>query len=147
VRKDRRGIEGLPLRLMLVALLISLTLPSVLSLMQNATSGIAEDKVAEMAEDIAVTVEEMSMGGPGNVRVVTVPMDLPDGAVLTIGGGHGPADCARISWTIDGREGFRYLAGVVIITEGGGPLRISAGDSVRFVCPPGTWGTVEAALA
>ncbi len=87
------------------------------------------------------------MAGPGNVRVVTVPMDLPDGTVITIGGGNGTADCARISWTIDGREGFRYLAGVVIITEGGGSLRISAGDSVRFVCPPGTWGTVEAALA
>ncbi len=147
MRKDRRGIEGLPLRLMLVALLISLTLPTMLSFMHNATSSIAEDKAAEMAEQLAVTVEEMSAGGPGNVRLTTVPADLPEGITFRVGGGNGTIDCTRITWTVDGREKARYLAGARIITENGRPLTISPGDSIRLVCPSGTWGTVMAVLA
>jgi len=147
VRKDRRGIEGLPLRLMPVAILISLALPTMLSCMQNATSSIAEGRAAEVAEDIAAIAEEMSAGGPGNVRTMTVPSDIPDGITFGIGGRNGTVDCTRITWTIDGRENARYLSGVRIITESGGPLTISSGNSIRLVCPSGTWGTVKAVLA
>ncbi len=137
----------MPLRLMLVALLISLTLPTMLSFMHETTSNIAEEKAAEIAEQIAATVEEMSAGGPGNVRTVVVPIDLLATIKLSIGGEKGAADCTRIGWKADGREGARYLDGVIVITDDGNPLIISAGDSIRLECTPGTWGTVKVVKA
>ncbi|HIH76549.1 MAG TPA: cupin domain-containing protein [Methanomassiliicoccales archaeon] len=143
MRRDQRGIEGLPLRLMLVALLISLALPTMISVMHETTSNVAEQKAAEMAEEIAATLEEMSSGGPGNVRTVKVPDDLPAGIAFSIGGENGSVDYSRIKWDAGGREGSRYLTGVIAITEDGKPMVISAGDSIRLECPLGTWGTVK----
>ncbi len=143
MRNDRRGIEGLPLRLMLVALLISFTLPTMLSFMQSTTSSIAGEKAAEIAEGIAATMEEMSAGGPGNVRFVKVPSDLLAGIELRLGGENGSVDCARITWKADELEGARYLVGVSVVTEHGRPLLLSAGDTIRLECPPGAWGTVK----
>jgi len=147
LRKDRRGIEGLPLRLMLVALLISLTLPTMISFLTSATTSIAEDKAAKMAEQIAMTIDEMSAGGSWNVRLVKVPADLPEGIAFRMGGANGTLDSTRITWVIDGQESSRYLAGAIVVTESGEPLKVSAGDSIRFECPSGTWGTVMAVLA
>ncbi len=90
MRNDRRGIEGLPLRLMLVALLISLTLPTMLSFMQGTSSSISEDKAAEIAREIVGTLEEMAASGPGNVRTVKVPSDLPS-ALSSVSGGTAPS--------------------------------------------------------
>jgi len=137
----------LPLRLMLVALLITLSLPTMLSLMHETTSNIAEEKAAEVAEQIAMTIEEMAAGGPGNVRTVVVPIDLLGTISFSIGGEKGTADCNRIGWKADGREGARYLDGVVVITDDGNPLLMSPGDSIRLACPPGTWGTVKVVRA
>jgi hypothetical protein len=131
---------------MLVALLISLTLPTMLSLMHDTTSSIAENRAAEVAEDIALIMEEMSAGGPGNVRIVTIPADLPAGITFGIGGGNGTVECTRITWTANGREGARYLAGMTVVTEGGKVLTISAGDSIRLECPSETRGTVKAVM-
>ncbi len=147
MRNDKRGIEGLPLRLMLVAILISLTLPTMLSFMHQTTSSIAEHKAAGIAEQIAATVEEMSAGGPGNVRTVVVPVDLLASIKITIGGQNGTVDCTRIGWKTDGHEGARYIDGAIVISDNGNPLVISAGDSIRLECPPGTWGTVKAVKA
>lgn len=133
----------MPLRLMLVALLISLTLPTMLSFMHETTSNIAEEKAAEIAEQIAMTLETMSIGGPGNVRFVKVPIDLPAEIELRLGGENGSVDCARITWQANEREGARYLVGVSVITDEGNPLLLSAGDTIRLECPTGTWGTVK----
>ncbi len=142
MRKDRRGIEGLPLRLLLVALLISLTLPIMLSFMQNVTTGMAEDKAAEIADEIAVTMEEMSAAGPGNIRFVNVPADLPTNIHLSLGGEGGTADQLCIRWDAAGREGVRYLEGVTILTEGERTLSFGPGDTLRLECPSGAWGMV-----
>ncbi len=145
MRNDRRGIEGLPLRLMLVALLISLTLPTMLSFMQGTSSSISEDKAAEIAREIVGTLEEMAASGPGNVRTVKVPSDLPSGIIFRIGG-NSTIDRTRLIWSVDGRENVWYLAGVTVVTENDRTLTVSAGDSLRLECPPGSWGTVKVAM-
>lgn len=144
MRNDRRGIEGLPLRLMLVALLISLSLPTMLSFMHGASSNLAGDRAAEIAERLAITVQDMAAGGPGNVRIVNLPNDLPNGIVISIGGENGTLDCTRISWKAGGEGGTRYLQGVLVLTEDGCALKLSAGDAVRLECPPDQYGTVRA---
>ena len=133
--------------MLLTALLVSLALPMVLSSVNGATSGMAERRMGEVAEDIARTVEGMAAAGPGNVRLMEVPLDLPGNARLWLGGANGSADCLRICWAVDGRQGSRYLEGVVVVTSGGGPLTLGAGDSLRLICPGPAWGLVEAARA
>ncbi|HOO03236.1 MAG TPA: hypothetical protein PLJ11_00760 [Methanomassiliicoccales archaeon] len=145
MRRDERGIEGLPLRLLIVALLISLTLPAMLSVLDGTTAGMAERKAAEVAEDIARTVEEMAAAGPGNVRVVDVPVDLPPNVVLNIGGGNGTAASARIAWSAGGDEGARYLRGVCVLSGDNAPVGLTPGDRMRLECPPGQWGVVTVA--
>jgi len=130
--------------LVLVALLISLTLPTMMSFMNQTASSIAGEKAAEIAQEIAATMEEMSAGGPGNVRIVNVPSDLLADIVFTMGGENGSVDCHRIRWNVNGCDGERYLVGAVIVTDDERPLRLSAGDSIRLECPPGTWGTIKA---
>ncbi|HNX48205.1 MAG TPA: hypothetical protein PKM11_06595 [Methanomassiliicoccales archaeon] len=144
MRDDRRGIEGLPLRLVLVALLISLTLPTMISVMNQTTSDIAGEKAAEIAKGIAATIEEMSAGGPGNVRMVNVPNDLLPGVSFTMGGESDSADCQRIRWNVNGRQGDRYLVGAIIVTDDGKPILLTAGDSIRLECQTGAWGTIKA---
>lgn len=135
MRKDNRGIEGLPLRLMLVALLISLTLPTLLSSLGQASSDVSGRKLELMAEDMARTVEDMAAAGPGNVRVFQMPLDLPTDMQLIIGGSDGSVESMRLSWSVGGQEmGSRYLHGVSVLTENGSPLVLSARDQVRLTC-------------
>ncbi|NLX47736.1 MAG: hypothetical protein GXY70_06185 [Euryarchaeota archaeon] len=147
MRHDRRGIEGLPLRLMLVALLISLTLPTMLSFMHGASSQMAGERAASIAEDISIAAENMGSAGPGNVRTVSVPNDLPGTVVLRLGGEEGDVNSTRVTWYSGASRGARYLRGVAILTDDGIPLSLSAGDSIRLECPPGAWGTVKVTRA
>lgn len=142
MRNDRRGIEGLPLRLILVALLISLTLPALLSALGQVSSDIGERKLAVIAEDIALTVEEMAAAGPGNVRVVQLPNDIPANMNMVIGGEEGSLASMRLTWSVDGEEvGSRYLNGAIVLTEAGRSLTLSSGDEIRLICSK-SWGKV-----
>ena len=132
---------------MLVALLISMTLPAVLSSLGNATLEMNDRKLASIAEHLARTVEEMAAAGPGNVRVVHMPGDLPAGARVLIGGAENTSECHRLSWgQVDDELGSTYLNGVFVLTEDGRPLRLGSGDVLRLSCPLHTWDEVRAEL-
>ena len=142
---DTRAVEGLPLRLMLVALLISLTVPTMLSIMGSTSTELSSQEMAEVAEDLARTMEEMAEAGPGNVRVIDVP-SLPAGMGLFIGGADGSVESMRISWRSDGTVlGSRYLDSVSVITACGGPIEVSSGDTLHLTYSSD--GCVQAAIA
>ncbi|MCG7844747.1 MAG: hypothetical protein MIO90_04885 [Methanomassiliicoccales archaeon] len=144
MRKDSRGIEGLPLRLMLVALLISMTMPVLLSSLGQASSDVSGRKLTLIAEDIARTVEEMAVAGPGNVRVVKMPNELPANMYIVIGGTEGSVTSMRLTWSVDGTElGSRYLNGASVLTKDGASLTLSAGDELRLACPLDAWGQIK----
>ena len=148
MRKDRRGIEGLPLRLMIVALLVSLTLPLLLSSMEQAASGMAERRLGQEAEDLVRSIEGLAAAGPGNVRFMDVATDLPYGSEIRLGGGTGTGESARVSWYMDGAEvGRRYLEGAEVVTADGSPIGLGPGASMVLRCPANIWGVVEAARA
>lgn len=143
MKGDVRAVEGLPLRLMLVALLVSLTVPTMLSVMGHATEDVSSREMATIAGDVAGTVEEMSAAGPGNVRIIDLP-SVPAGMGLLIGGEEGSVDCMRISWCSDSEVlGSRYLEGASVISEDG-PIELSSGDTLRLVC--GQDGIVRVAV-
>lgn len=131
--------------MMLVALLISLTLPTLLSSLGQASLEVSGRKLELIAEDIAITVEKMAAAGPGNVRVVQMPTDLPADMRVVMGGAEGTVESVRLTWSVDGMEmGSRYLSGTSVLTNDGRPLILSAGDQVRLSCPSESWGEVVA---
>lgn len=147
MRNDKRGIEGLPLRLMLVALLISLTLPAVLSSLGQMTSEVDGNRLAAAAEEIAHIVEEMASDGPGNVRIVRLPVDLSVDGDIMIGGSEGSVESLKLTWSSGGKEmGCRYLNDVAVITSEGVPLTLTMGATLRLSSPNDTWGEVRAEI-
>ncbi|MBN1109668.1 MAG: hypothetical protein JXA45_02790 [Methanomassiliicoccales archaeon] len=143
MKGDRRGVEGLPLRLMLTALLISLSLPALLSAMEGVDAELDNREMSVLAEDIASRVREMMAAGPGNVRMISIPEDLPSDLYLSLGGAEGSAESFRLSWG-NARHtlGSLYLEKAIVLTDDGRPLELRAGDRLRMTCPPGSPGTV-----
>jgi hypothetical protein len=140
---DRRGIEGLPLRLLLVALLLSLSLPALLSAVEGTGAELDDRKMSSLAEDLASTMKELAASGPGNVRTVQMPSDLPTGLYLRLGGAEGSADSCRLSWgNARGPLGSMYLDRAMVLTGNGLPLELRAGDWLRMSCPYGVPGKV-----
>jgi hypothetical protein len=136
------------LRLMVVALLISLTLPAVLSSLGDLTASANDNRLASVAEDISNVIEEMARAGPGNVRSIELPTDLPAGTSIRLGGEYGSVGSRRISWAIGDEEvGCRYLDGASVSTEQGRPIALGPGSAIRLVCNPEVWGEVRVELA
>lgn len=136
------------MRLMVVALLISLTLPAVLSSLGDLTTNANDQRLASVAEDISKVIEEMVRAGPGNVRSIELPADMPAGTSILIGGENGSVESRRISWGIGNEEiGSRYLNGVKVLTEHGEPIALGPGSALRLICPPEVWGEVRVELA
>lgn len=132
------------MRLMVVALLISLTLPTVLSSLGQLNDSIDDRRLATVAEDISRVIEEMAADGPGNVRIIELPADLPAGTSIVIGGGNASVECHRLTWMAGSQElGSRYLNGVQVLTEDGSPMTLSGGSRLRLICPEDTWGVVR----
>jgi hypothetical protein len=75
--RDRNGIEGLPLRLMVVALLISLTLPIALGTLQGFQEQTQVRAGMRIAQEIGLAATSAYASGEGNVRMVK--LDWPDG--------------------------------------------------------------------
>jgi hypothetical protein len=136
------------LRLMVVALLISLTLPAVLSSLGDLTTSANDNRLASVALDLSNVIEEMAQAGPGNVRSMELPTDLPAGTSIRLGGENGSIESRRISWTIGDEEiGSRYLNGVSVLTEHGKPIALGPGATLRLICPLEVWGEVRVELA
>lgn len=81
---DQRGLEGLPLKLLLVALLISLSLPVVASAMADYRSSIEEAALGAEVSRLASSISEVHAAGEGNVRFITV--EVPSGLSIEVGG-------------------------------------------------------------
>lgn len=126
----------------MVSLLISMTLPTMLSVMQSSTTDMAAKEARRLAREIVELAEEVGAGGPGNVRTFALPQDAPSGIVMRVGGEEGTADCRKVEWKVGERIGAVYLEATVLLTCDGMPLELGAGDKVRLECPPQGWGMV-----
>jgi hypothetical protein len=86
----------------------------------------------------------MAAAGPGNVRTVQMPVDLPTDMHIVIGGTEGSVDSMRLTWSVDGNElGSRYLNGASVLTEDGSSLTLSGGDEIRLTCSMDAWGEIR----
>lgn len=96
----RRGLEGMPLKLAVMALVIALSMP----LLAEASSGFERDLQQErcrrLAEAVRDRAEEAVRAGPGNVRVLLLS-EIAGSAGLRLHLGGAAEDSDRIVVSTD----------------------------------------------
>ncbi|MBI0584677.1 MAG: hypothetical protein ISF22_10695 [Methanomassiliicoccus sp.] len=132
---DRRALEGLPLRLLIMALLVSLTLPVVLGSMESYERTTARTRLAAEAERVGGVIEEVMSAGEGNRRIVTV--ELPESLAkfsmrLEVGGAIGSAE----SLTVRCLEGGAVFRNIVLEDP---PARTTTADGRGMVLEAGMY--------
>ena len=107
--KDKRGLEGMPLKLLIVSLLISLSAPIVLSSMSSFQTKTSVSEAMSAAEQIRETITATYISGPGNHRVLDSPLQ-DDKCAIEIGGDLNQTESMVISVVYDGGTERIYLA-------------------------------------
>jgi type II secretory pathway pseudopilin PulG len=95
---DRRGLEGLPLKLMIVALIVSVSAPAVLGSLESFERSTARTLLLSEAERLAAAAEEVFNSGEGNRRMISV--DVPgneNGLDMSLEAGGDPDSTASLS--------------------------------------------------
>ena len=131
---DRRGLEGLPLKLLLVALLISLSLPVVASSMDGYRKNVEEAALGAEVSRLASSISEVHAAGEGNVRFITV--GVPAGDVAIEIGGEG-VDAMSIRGVVAGcvvRTMYLDDPPARVITGTGGAMTMGESTNIRLEC-------------
>ncbi|MDD1769502.1 MAG: hypothetical protein LUO79_00280 [Methanomassiliicoccales archaeon] len=140
MRLDRRGIEGMPLKLLLTSLLISLTLPTVLGSLQGYDRATKVEELKVAVQKIRSAALSAYLAGPGNVRTVPIDLDLggKSQASITLGGRPGTSNSTVIRYFLQGSEmGSVFLLEpkVSIVPEDGESLKIDGSiTNLRLEC-------------
>ena len=132
-RWDRRALEGLPLKLLIISLLLSLTAPAVLKCMDSYESTTSRSLVLAEARRIVTTIEEVQTAGEGNRRTITVtlpPERVQSSLALEIGGPLGNPSSMSVRCLCQGRVVSTLVLEdppARVTAVGGSPLRLEAG--------------------
>jgi hypothetical protein len=131
---DRKALEGLPLKLLIMSLLISLTVPVVLESIESYERSTTRSMMVAEGERVVSTVEEVMSAGEGNRRIITV--SLPQGMdryhlAFELGGELNGSSSLTVRCTADGKP-FRALVPenppARITSADGGTLRLMTGE-------------------
>lgn len=100
MNNDRRAVEGLPLKLMIVATLISISFPFLFNALENFQQNIELQKIKEIADRIRSEAISCYIAGPGNIRNIEITSDTSN-LFLDIGGNFNSTECRSIRCFID----------------------------------------------
>ena len=134
--KDRRGLEGMPLKLLIVTLLISLSAPIVVSSMGTFQARTAESQAMCVAEQIRQMITATYLSGPGNHRIMSSPLS-DNKCTIEIGGDLNQTESMVIRVMHDGSTERVYLSDPVVrvTTWDKKPFHLTAGlTSLSFTC-------------
>jgi hypothetical protein len=137
--KDRRGLEGMPLKLLIVSLMISLSAPIVLSSVGTFQARTSESLAVSAAERIRETITATYLSGPGNHRILDSPL-VDDKCTIEIGGDLTRTESMVIKVLHDGGVDRIYLSDptVRVTSADGRPFQLTAGmASLSFTCVAG----------
>jgi hypothetical protein len=138
---DRNGIEGLPLRLMVVALLISLTLPIALSTLQGFQEQTQVRAGMRIVQEIGSAATSAYASGEGNVRIIK--LDWPGGQQgatlkLRLAGPIGSLLSTRLDVIVSGEvSGQHFLSDPLVHLVSADQERLEIGpgcDELRLSC-------------
>lgn len=99
MRRDRRGVMSLPIRLMVVMIVVSVSLPILMNALddsQESMAGAEMEKESEKFKNAAVLAH---YSGNGCSR--TVELELPSGCEMSVGGEGGDAYSIRMFYNGD----------------------------------------------
>ena len=134
---DHAGIEGLPLRLLIVSLLISLTLPLFVGAYQCHSSDLMRAAAKADMDKVESASLSTFLGGVGSVRVIELDSDRTGRRFMEIGGTPGSAEFHSLRYTGGGVEITRFLDDlpVGISSPSGRSVMIGpTAQSLRFEC-------------
>jgi hypothetical protein len=94
----RRGIEGMPLKLAVIALAVSVSLPALVEASTSFNDEMRKNRCRSLAEAVRNKAEEAVAAGPGNVRVLHLgELQLGEGMRIKAGGPRESADLIVVS--------------------------------------------------
>lgn len=138
---DHRALEGMPLKLLIMSLLVSMTAPAVMGSLEGYERSLARSEMVSEANRLARMAEEVLSAGEGNRRSIT--LELPTamsryGMAMEVGGS---IDSTSM-YSIRCLEEDLVFSTIVLddppvrtITKGGPPLTLDAGTiSLMLEC-------------
>ena len=94
LRRDRKGIMSLPVKLMVIMILISLSIPILTNALNDNQESMAGAEMSHEAEKFKNAAVLAHYSGNGCSR--TVEIDLPSGCEMSVGGNGGDAYSIRL---------------------------------------------------
>lgn len=142
--RDNNALEGMPLKLVIIVMMLALTVPSVYASLGDFQEVTSTNSLKNEAEDLASKVHDLAVRGPGNQMTVTI--DVPsDGSFMTIGGTT-RSEMMSIGYGVRGGEVVRYYLtdpNVLFITpQEGGMVIDGPGCTMRLKCVESDSGNV-----
>jgi hypothetical protein len=135
LRLNKKGVIDLPVKLMVVVLIVSLSLPLLVSAMERGESNNAGYAMDSEIDRIFNAVSAVHYSGTGSSRTVSV--NIPDGCEIVIPGGNG-SDGYSVKKMFKGKDtGIRYMdrPPVKFLTNGitisGSCMLLITGESVN----------------
>jgi hypothetical protein len=86
---DDRGLEGMPLKLVIISIMISICAPFLSSALRSYEEESGSILLQDAMEKICDTVEEVYLSGPGNSRSLNIHIPQDPSRYVIIGGPNG----------------------------------------------------------
>ena len=93
LRKNRKGVMGLPIKLMVTMMIIAISLPALTGIMDDSERDMADAEMGQEVERFMNAAILAHRSGDGSSRTVTIT--LPAGCELCVGGEGSDAFCVR----------------------------------------------------
>ncbi len=130
---DRRGLEGLPLKLLVLLLLFSVSTPIVLENFQHHERVVQTEALRRECLDIRSAALSAFLSGPGNVRAVDVIIPWSGGSsFIEVGGEIASPQARSIRYYVDGR-----LCGTIAMSDAAVILSSRSNEAVVIGMPGG----------
>jgi hypothetical protein len=132
------ALEGMPLKLLIVALVMGITLPSVLAMWANVEKVQTGNHILSEMDYLNIRINQVYRSGPGNT--ITVEVDLKSGVFTSvdyvmIGGRLDTHWKSTIRWKLAG-EGENVIpidGGIPVCGENGGTYELNEGHSSLYL--------------
>lgn len=138
---NRSGLEGLPLKLLLIFSLLVISTPIVMNSAIYFDNLVTENDLLRQAFEIRNSAQSAYLSGLGNVRTVVIEIrstTFGEPCALEVGGGRSDGEAYKIKCFIGGNHcGTLYIdnPAIPIITDSGYPLKIENGKTmIRLEC-------------
>ena len=136
--RDEKALEGMPLKLLIVALVMGITLPSILAMWANVEKVQIGNHLLSEMDYLNIRINQVYRSGPGNT--IIVELDLKSGIFTSIdyvllGGGLDTHWKGTIRWKLAG-EGENVIpidGGVPVCGQSGEAFELNDGHSSLYL--------------